>query len=89
MKLKNLKVILDKLSAKELEQPLLYNSKTYSISGEVSKVEKAKVALYWTGEDDPSQLYTKSELKNELGLDAYDIAGCKVEIPVGAIVITF
>jgi hypothetical protein len=50
----------------QLEQDLLYNSEEYSLSGVVNKIEKAKNNLYYTGEDDPAQLYTKKQLKEDI-----------------------
>lgn len=88
MKLKDLKKILDKLTPEELERPLLYNSEEYSVSGEVQKVHKTKHDLYFLGDDDPSPLYTKSQLK-EQGMDNEEIEECEVEIPKGSILIEF
>ena len=82
MKLKDFKKWLNSLTDEQLEQPLLYNSEEYSISGEVKKIEKAKANLYCTGEDDPSQLYTLKQLKDE-GYEKEDIEGFEIEIPKG------
>jgi hypothetical protein len=83
MKLKDIKKWVNKLTDEQLEQNLLYNSEEYSISGKVNKIEKAKANLYYTGEDDPSELYTMKQLKEE-GYDKEDIEGFEVEIPKGA-----
>lgn len=88
MKLKDLKKILDKLTKEQLEQPLLYNSEEYSVSGEVQKIQKVKQNLYFLGDDDPSPLYTKKQLA-EQGMDKEEIEECEVEIPKGAILIEF
>lgn len=82
MKLKDLKKWVNDLTDEQLEQPLLYNSEEYSISGEVDKIEKAKSNLYFTGEDDPAQLYTKKQLLED-GYDKEDIEEFEIEIPKG------
>lgn len=89
MKLKHVKKLLDSLSKEELEQDLIYSSDEYSISGVVHEISKAKHDLYYNGDDDPSSLYTKNQLKNELGLDKYEINSCIIEIPKGSVVIKF
>ncbi len=83
MKLKDLKKWVNSLTDEQLEQDLLYNSEEYSISGTVNKIEKAKQNLYWTGDDDPSELYTLKQLKDE-GYDKEDIEGFEIEIPKGS-----
>ena len=82
MKLKDFKKVLDKMTKEELEQELIYNSEENSISGTVSKLVKAKQNLYYTGEDDPAQIYTLKELKDE-GYDNEDIESFEIEIPKG------
>lgn len=88
IKLKDLKKILDKMNPEELENYLLYNSEEYSVSGKVSKFKKAKQNLYYTGEDDPAQLYTLKQLKED-GWDEEDIEGFDIEIPKGSYYIEF
>lgn len=83
MKLKDLKKWVNSLTDEQLEQDLLYYSEEYSISGEVNKIEKAKQNLYWTGDNDPSELYTLKQLKDE-GYDKEDIEGFEIEIPKGS-----
>lgn len=83
MNLRDLKTWVNNLTEEQLEQPLLYNSEEYSISGKVEKIEKATTNLYYTGEDDPAQLYTKEQLK-EQGFDKEDIQELEVEIPKGS-----
>lgn len=85
--LNDLKKLINSLSKEQLQQPLLYMSKEYSISGVVLNVEKAKENLYYTGEDDPSKLYTKKQLLEDY--DKEDIEEMDIEIPKGSIVITF
>lgn len=84
MKLQDFKTWINSLSEKELDQELMYNSEEYSISGVVDKIEKAEENLYYAGEDDPSPLYTKKQLKTEMGMDSEEIAECEIEIPKGA-----
>lgn len=88
MKLKDLKKKLDKMSKEELEQELIYNSENYSMSGRVTGLKKARVNLYYTGEDDPAQVYTKKQLKDD-GYDEEEIAGFEIEIPKGRYFIEF
>jgi hypothetical protein len=83
MILKDLKKWVNTLTDEQLEQPLLYYSEEYSISGHISKVEKAKVNLYTTGEDDPAPLYTLKELRND-GYLKEDIDCFDIEIPKGS-----
>lgn len=82
MKLKDFKKILDKMSKEELEEELIYNSDEYCMSGRVKKFKKAVTNLYYTGEDDPAQLYTKTQLKAE-GWDDEELEGLDIEIPKG------
>lgn len=82
MKLKDLKKWVNNLTEQQLDQELLYNSEEFGLSGKVEKIEKAKQNLYYTGEDDPAQLYTLKELKEE-GFDKEDIEGFDIEIPKG------
>lgn len=83
MKLKDFKKWVNNLTDEQLEQNLLYNSDEYSISGKVEKIEKAKENLYYTGEDDPAQLYTLKQLKDD-GWDKEDIEEFDIEIPKGS-----
>lgn len=83
MKLKDLKKWVNNLTNEQLEQHLLYNSEEYSISGKVHKIEKAKQNLYYTGDDDPAELYTLKQLKDD-GYEKEDIEGFEIEIPKGS-----
>lgn len=83
MKLRFFKKWVNSLTNAQLEQHLLYNSKELSISGKVEKIEKAKTNLYYTGEDDPAELYTKKQL-SEQGMDSEEIEECEVMIPKGS-----
>lgn len=83
MKLKDLKEWLETLSKEELEKPVLYYSDEYSMSGEINEIMEAGEDLYYLGEDDPSQLKTIEELKED-GWDAKSIRELIVEIPKGS-----
>jgi hypothetical protein len=82
MKLKDLKKQLDKLSKEQLEQELSYNSEEFCISGIVKQLKRAKGNLYYTGEDDPAQLYTRKQLVDE-GFEKEDIDSFTIEIKKG------
>lgn len=82
MKLKELKKILDKLTPEQLEQKLAYMSQEYGLSGAVNKITKAKSNLYWNGDDDPSELFTKKQLLEE-GYDKEEIDEMTIEIKKG------
>lgn len=89
MKLKHLKKLLDKMTEEQLNQEFFYNSKGLSISGTVLSINKAKANLWYTGDDDPSTLYTMKELKEEFEYDKYEIESFTLEIPKGALVLNF
>ena len=82
MKLKNLKEFLERLTPEQLEQELCYMSNEYGLSGIVNKINKAKFNLYWNGEDDPSELYTRKQLLEE-GYDKEEIDEMDIEIHKG------
>ena len=88
MNLMQLKCWVNKLSDEELKQELLYNSERLSISGPVDRIIKSKYNLYYTGEDDPAQLYTKSELKGQ-EMEKEEIELLSIEIPKGGFYISF
>lgn len=83
MTLLELKTWVNSLSESDLKKELLYNSEEYSISGVVGEIKKASENLYWLGDDDPSPLYTKKQLRDEHGMDSEEIAECEIEIPKG------
>lgn len=62
MTLRELKDWVNNLPEDNLDKPLTYNSEYYCISGFIEKVEIAPEDLYWLGDDDPSDLYSLSEL---------------------------
>lgn len=81
MKLKELKNILEQLTPEQLEKELIYNSEEFYISGPVKGLVEAKEDLYYTGEEDPSSLYTKNQLiENDL---EDEIDGFEIEIGKG------
>jgi hypothetical protein len=89
MKWKQVKAIINKMSDSQLEQDVIYNSKDLCLSGIITSLVINKSNLYNTGEDDPAELYTKAQLKNDLGMDNEEIESCDIEIPKGAYVINF
>lgn len=88
MKLRELKKWVNTLSDEQLKQEVVYNSKDLGLSGVVRKVVKARSNLYYTGEDDPSELHTKKELK-EQGYDNEDISGLEIEMEKGQFYLDF
>lgn len=86
MKLKQLKKILDGLTPSELNKELLYNSDRNYISGAVLAFKKNRFNRYYTGEDDPCLLYTKSQLKSD-GYSEEDISEMDIEIKKGEYII--
>lgn len=86
-KLKDLKKALDKMTKEELNQPILYVSDNLCLSGTVTGIGKAKATLYNTFEDDPAELYTMKELKENY--DKEEIESFAVEINRGDFVIKF
>ena len=87
MKLKDLKKKLDYLTKEQLEQELQYHSRELCVSGNVSKLTKQKVNLYYDFSDDPAPLLTLKQLKEEYENDEMD--QFTIEIPKGAFVIEF
>lgn len=87
LKLKDLKKHLDKMTKEQLEQNIVYSSENLCVSGTVIGVGRAKANLYYTGEDDPAELYTMKQLKEDY--DKEEIDGFTVEIAKGDFVIKF
>jgi len=81
MKLKDLKKKLDKLSKKQLEQDFIVIAQERTLSG-FGEARVSKSHLYWEGDDDPSNLYTKTELL-EMDYDKEDIEGMELIIQRG------
>lgn len=71
MQLKELKEILDSMSIEQLKQELVMFAFNKTISG-YPEVEFAEEDLYYTGEDDPSELFTLSELEDQYEQDEID-----------------
>ena len=88
LKLKDLKKALDKMTKEELNQQIVYVSDDLCLSGTVTGIGKAKATLYNTFDDDPAELYTMKQLK-ENGYDKEDIEGFAIEINKGDFVIKF
>ena len=88
IKLKDLKKALDKMTKEELNQQIVYVSDDLCLSGTVTGIGKAKATLYNTFDDDPAELYTMKQLK-ENGYDKEDIEGFAIEINKGDFVIKF
>lgn len=86
-KLKDLKKALDKMTKEQLNQPILYSSENLCLSGVVIGIGKAKANLYYTGEDDPAELYTMKQLKENY--DKEEIESFPLEIAKGDFVIKF
>lgn len=81
MKLKDLKLWVNKLPADELEKELHYNAMDYGISGNISEIMRSDENLYYVG-DQPVLLHTKDELLQR-GYSKNEIAEFDVEIPKG------
>ena len=81
MKLKELKRKLNKLSKEQLEQDFIVIAQERTLSG-YGEARVSKSHLYWDGGDDPSNLYSKSELK-EQDYDKEDIEGMELIIKKG------
>ena len=64
MKLKELKRMLDKMSKEQLNKDLIVVADDKHLSG-FGEAHKAKCAYIYDGSDDPAQLRTMSELKDE------------------------
>lgn len=88
LKLKDLKKALDKMTKEQLEQGIVYSSENLCLSGTVIGFGRAKENLYYTGDDDPAELYTLKQLKDD-GYDKEDIEGFDIEIKKGDFVIKF
>lgn len=81
MKLKELKNKLSKLNKVQLEQDFIVIAQERTLSG-FGEARVSNSNLYWDGEDDPSNLYTKTELL-EQDYDKEDIDGMELIIKKG------
>lgn len=80
MKLKDLKEWINSIPEEDLEKDIFYYSQRFNMSGQVNKITKIKENLYYTGEDDPVELYTSNELL-EKGWTEEEIFHATIEIP--------
>lgn len=87
MKLRQLKKFLDSLPEEKLNEELFYNSTTHFVSGVVLKVKRQPHDLYYNGDDDPAELYSKSALQKRFDDD--EIKSMTIEVPKGTIVLEF
>lgn len=81
MKLKELKKIINSLSAEELEQDLVAISDDLTQSC-VADFKKAKTNLIYSGDDDPCELQSTSQLR-EAGYTNDCIAGMELIVRKG------
>ena len=87
MKLREIKKVLNGLSEEELDNELIYNFKSYSLSGVVDKIIKAEDDMYISGDGDPDPIVTKQSLLDN-GYDEEDIESEYIlEIPKGSLYI--
>lgn len=86
MKLKDVKKILDKLTAVELQQDFQFISNELCESGLVATFSKLKSDLYYSWGDDPCSLRTRKELIDD-GLDKEEIEMCDLQFQKGQYVI--
>lgn len=83
-----LKNILNRLTPDQLKQPAFVNREDMGVSGLVTKISKTRSDLLYDGEDDPSSLKTKAQLRDE-GYEKSEIDAMDVEIPKGSLVFNF
>jgi hypothetical protein len=81
MKLKDLKKKLDKMSKEQLNQDLIVVACNKTLSG-LGDAKTSNSHLIWTGDDDPCELRTKTELVGE-GYDKEEIAEMEVMVERG------
>jgi hypothetical protein len=81
MKLKDLKKKLDKMSKEQLNQDLIVVASNKTLSG-LGDAKTSNSHLIWTGDDDPCELRTKTELVEE-GYDKEEIAEMEVMVERG------
>ena len=80
MQLKELKEILNSMSVEQLNKELIVIDCSEAIVG-YAEAEFATEDLYYTGEDDPSELLTLSELQDQY--EQEDIDGMEIIINKG------
>lgn len=81
MKLKHLKKKLDKMSKEQLNQDLIVVASNKTLSG-LGYAKTSNSHLIWTGDDDPCELRTKSELIEE-GYEKEEISEMEVMVERG------
>ena len=81
MKLKDLKKKLDKMSKEQLNQDLIVIANYKTLSG-LGNAKISNSHLIWTGDDDPCELLSKSELI-EQGYDKEEIGDMEVMVERG------
>ena len=86
IKLKELKIALNKMSEEQLEKQLKFLYPDDNSSGFVNSFYISKNNLYFTGQDEPNELLTSKQLK-ERGYSKKDIEFFDVEIEKGDFVI--
>ena len=81
MKLKDLKKKLDKMSKEQLNQDLIVVASNKTLSG-LGDAKTSNSHLIWTGDDDPCELRTKTELIED-GYDKEEIAVMEIMVERG------
>lgn len=78
----DLKKRLEKLSKEELQKEAIFITDCKTQSGVIDVAKKLPAALYNTFEDDPNELKTRKQLKED-GMDAEEIEECSIEFEKG------
>ena len=78
----DLKKKLEKLSKEELQKEAIFISDSKTQSGVIDVAKKLPAKLYNIFEDDPNELKTRKQLKDD-GMDAEEIENCDVEFEKG------
>jgi hypothetical protein len=79
---KDLKNKLGKLSKEELQKEVVFITECKTQSGVIDVVKKLPSTLFNTYEDDPNELKTRKQLKEE-GWGSEDIEQCSIEFEKG------
>lgn len=82
MKWSGLLAKLKKMSKEELEQEAIFITECRTQSGVIDVARKLPATLFNVFEDDPNELKTKKQLKED-GMDAEEIETCDVEFKKG------
>lgn len=78
----DLKKKLDKLGIEELKNPAIFITDCKTQSGVIDLAKKLPATLYNTFEDDPNELKTIKQLKED-GMDKEEIEECSIEFSKG------